>query len=97
MTFLNAQSRLNRSVLKHLSNASVKIDGIDHLAIFKRPFQVIHVGLGVADSRPSITVDASIVPNAPEGVPLSIDGVSYVVAEPQPGDTGMTVLFLEYA
>lgn len=97
MSFLSAQSRLNRSVLKHIHNAVAHFNGADHPVVFKRPFQVVNVGSGVADTRPSITLDSAAVPEEIDGLPVSVDGMAYTVAEPQPGDTGMTCLFLEYA
>lgn len=97
MNFRNLQARVNGSVLKHLSNSVVSIEGVEHPGIFKRPFQVVHLGSGIADSRPTVAMDSSSLPDDPVSIALLVDSIGYTVAEAQPDGTGMSCLFLEYA
>jgi hypothetical protein len=95
MSFLAAQDRANASVLRHLANARVLIAGVEVDGIFKNPSQNVALGLGAADSRPSVTVASSAVPENPVDSSIDIDGAPYIIASHEPDGTGLTVLRVE--
>lgn len=84
-------------MLKHLANAEVGVAGTVQPGIFKKPYQVVHLGSGMADSRPTVALDSAVLPEDPYGLALLVDGAAYRVVEHQPDGTGMTCLFLEFA
>jgi hypothetical protein len=95
MPFLAAQNRANASVLKHLGNARVQIAGVEVAGIFKNPSQDVAMGIGAADTRPSVTVASSAVPENPVDSEIDIDGVPYIVSAHDPDGTGLSVLRVE--
>jgi hypothetical protein len=95
MSFLAAQSRVNASVLKHLANARVLIGGAVVDGIFKNPSHKVDMGIGAADSRPSVTVASSAVPEHPVDSTIDIDGAPYIIGSCEPDGTGLTVLWVE--
>lgn len=95
MTFLAAQKRANASVLAHLANARVLIAGVEVGGIFKDPAQAVELGIGAADSRPSVTVASSAVPENPVDSMIDIDGTPYIIGAHEPDGTGLTVLRVE--
>lgn len=95
MSFLAAQSRVNASVLKRLANARVLIAGREVDGIFRNPSQTAQAGIGAADTRPSVTVASSVVPEHPVDSVINIDGAPYVIADHAPDGTGLTVLTVE--
>ena len=95
MSFAALESRVNASVLKHLANVRVLIAGEDVGGIFRNPSQTVQLGMGVAESRPTLSLASSAVPSAPVGTELEIDGVPYIVSAEAPDGTGITVLFVE--
>lgn len=95
MSFAAFQSRANASVLKHLANAQVLIGGELVAGIFRNPSQVAALGLGAADTRPSVLVDSSVVPSSPVDTFIEINGTPYVIGACEPDSTGMTMLIVE--
>jgi hypothetical protein len=95
MTFASAIERANASVLKHLANVRVRIGGAECDGIFKMPSLPANVGIGAADSLPSVTVATSAVPSNPVESEIDVDGVPYVVTASDPDGAGLTVLALE--
>ena len=95
MTFLAAQNLANVSVLRHLANARVLIAGVEVVGIFKNPSHVAALGLGAADTRPSVTVASSAVVENPVDSVIDIDGAPYIVNAAEPDGTGLTVLWVE--
>lgn len=95
MTFLAAQSRANASVLRHLANARVLIAGVEVTGIFRNPSQNAALGIGMADTRPSVTVASSAVPENPVDSVIDIDGAPYTISTHEPDGTGLTVLRVE--
>ena len=95
MSFLTAQSRVNASVLRHLGNARVLIAGVEGVGIFRNPSMTVPMGLGAADTRPTITVDSSSVPDGPVDTVIDIDGEPYLILAADPDGTGLTVLRVE--
>ena len=95
MSFLAAQNRANASVLRHLANARVLIAGVEVDGIFKNPSLAASMGIGAADTRPSVTVASSAVPENPVDSVIDIDGAPYIIGAQDPDGTGMTVLWVE--
>jgi hypothetical protein len=94
-SFAALMTMTNGSVLAHLANATVRIGGVDVPGLFTDPSSVAALGAGMADTRPSVVVDAAAVPQAPEGHLLEVDGVPYAIGTPAPDGTGLTRLPLE--
>jgi hypothetical protein len=95
MSMLTAQSRVNASVLRHLANARVRIAGCDVDGIFRNPSQAVALGIGAADTRPSVTVASSAVPENPVDSEIDIDGAPYIIGAHEPDGTGLSVLRVE--
>ena len=95
MSFLAAQNVVNASVLRHLVNARVSIAGVEVGGIFKNPSQAAAMGIGAADTRPSVTVASSAVPENPVDSVVDIDGAPYIISATDPDGTGLTVLWVE--
>lgn len=95
MSFAALQSRVNASVLRHLANVRVLIAGEEVDGIFRNPSQTLQIGMGVADSRPTLSLNSAAVPSAPVGTEIEIDGVPYIISAEAPDGTGITVLLVE--
>lgn len=95
MSFLAAQNRVNASVLAHLANARVLIAGAEVGGIFRNPSRNVEMGTGAADTRPSVTVATSAVPESPVDSSIDIDGAPYIIGAQEPDGTGLTVLWVE--
>ena len=95
MSFLDAQNRLNASVMNRLKNASVLIAGVEVPGIFKRPSIIANGGAGAADTRPSVQIFTSDSPDNPVDSVIEIDGVPYQVGEREDTGTGFTQFMLE--
>lgn len=93
--FAAFESRVNASVLRHLANARVSIAGAEVDGIFRCPAEIVALGGGVADTRPTVTIASSAVPALPVDTEIAINGVPYIIAAAAPDGTGMTVLLLE--
>lgn len=97
VTFAALKAQVNASVLRHLADADVKIGGVTVRGIFRDPSTVVNIGLGAADSSPTVSLSSSAVPVDPAGQPVLIDGVPYTILHDAPDGDGMTLLTLEVA
>lgn len=99
MSFASLESRVNASVLKHLANVRLTIDGGAEIdGIFRNAPATVDVGIGMTSSAPSLTVDTANVPADPVGRTVQIaNGTTYRIAAQEPDGTGLTVLILEKA
>lgn len=97
--FAILESRVSRAVFSRLANAAVSIDGGDAFSgIFDDGYTTGSVGsLGMASSSPAVLVPAALVPTAPVGKTIAVNGMAYVVAASEPDGTGVTRLLLELA
>ena len=96
MSFAALEAKANTSVLKHLANVRVRIGGGDPVGgIFKRPAHDVTLGLGAADSRPTLTLATTDVTDAPVDALIEVDGIPYMVVTNDPDGTGLSVLLLE--
>lgn len=95
MSFAAFQALANASVLQHLANARVLIGGEDVPGIFRNPAQGVGLGIGAADSRPTVTVSSAAVTNDPVDTRIDIDGTPYMVGAAEPDGTGLTVLTVD--
>ena len=97
MTFAALKAQVNASVLRHLADADVTFGGVTVRGIFRDPSTVVNLGLGVADTSPTVSVASSVVPTDPAGQQVLIDGVPYTIRHDAPDGVGMTLLTLEVA
>lgn len=95
MFFANLEAVVNSAVLNHLANVQVEIGGVLVPGIFRKPSSTDSVGIGAANTSPSVQVASSAVIAEPVGKRISIAGVPYVIVEDQPDGTGMTALIVE--
>lgn len=95
MSFAAFQALTNASVLQHLANARVLIGGEDVPGIFRNPSQGVAMGMGAADSRPTVMVASDAVTSEPVDTRIDIDGTPYIVGAAEPDGTGLTVLVVE--
>jgi len=93
--FANLEAVVNSAVLNHLANVQVEIGGVLVPGIFRKPSSTDSVGIGAANTSPSVQVASSAVIAEPVGKRISIAGVPYVIVEDQPDGTGMTALIVE--
>lgn len=67
-------------------------------AIFDNGYSLGTVGIsGMASSQPALTLATTSVPADPVGLPVVVQGVSYLVAAHEPDGTGFSRLLLESA
>lgn len=97
MLFANLEAAANANVLNHLANVQVLIQGVTVPGIFKNPASVAALGMGAADSSPTVAVASSAVMPEPVGKVIEIAGVPYAIADTAPDGTGLTKLFVERA
>lgn len=99
MPFAALESRINASVLKHLANVRLTINGGSETGgIFRDPYATADLGIDLSSTAPSVTVDTSAVPSDPIGMPVQIvDGAAFRIADHKPDGTGLTVIVLEKA
>jgi hypothetical protein len=98
MNFAALETVVNASVLQHLANARVRIDGGEEVpGVFNNPSSVAALGVGVADTCPTVSVGSSSVPADPVGRAIAIDGVAYAIVRDDPDGAGMTLLTVELA
>lgn len=71
------------------------INGVTVRGIFSNGFAIGEGGVGMASTAPSLLLPDANVPADPVGMAVTIDGVQYVVAQPEPDGTGITTLYLE--
>jgi len=95
MLFARLEAAANASVLNHLANVQVSIDGALVPGVFRNPASVAQLGVGVADTSPTVTVASSAVMGEPVSKVIQIAGVPYVIGHAAPDGTGLTVLTVE--
>jgi hypothetical protein len=76
---------------------SVTVDGVAVSAIFDNEYAAADAGLGIASTRPALTIATTSVPASPVGKAAVVNGTTYTIAEHQPDGTGVSVLLLERA
>lgn len=97
MFFANLEAVVNSAVLNHLANVQVLIGGALVPGIFRKPSTTDSLGVGAANTSPSVQVASNAVMAEPVGQQISIAGVLYVIGESQPDGTGLTTLLVECA
>lgn len=95
MNFASLEAVANSMVLNHLANVQVEIGGVLVPGIFRKPSATDSLGVGAANTSPSVQVASNAVMAEPVGKRISIAGVPYVIVEPQPDGTGLTTLLVE--
>lgn len=97
--FAALESRVTNAVFARLANSAVVIDGAPEVGgIFDDGFVIGSVGpMGMGGTQPSVAVASTVVPPAVVGLPVTVAGVPYIVADAQPDGTGITRLILEVA
>ena len=74
---------------------SATLGGVAVSVLFSNGYSVGSVGsLGMGDTSPSISLPTALVPSGPIGLPVVVQGATYVVAEHQPNATGVSTLML---
>jgi ABC-type enterochelin transport system substrate-binding protein len=97
MDFATLMTRTNASVLRQLANARVRIDGAEEQpGIFKEPSNVVALGLGAADTSPTVHVSADIVPADAAGKLIEINGMPFAIVLSAPDGTGLARLTVEH-
>lgn len=94
MLFADLEMAANAAVLNGLANVQVVINGGMVPGIFRKPSAVAALGMGAADTSPTVSVASDAVPDAPVDKVIAIAGVAYVVLASAPDGTGLTVLTL---
>lgn len=92
--FARLESQVSKAVFRKLSNAIVSIDGgEDFGGIFDDDAAVGGVGpLGMATTQPTVLVSADKCLANPVGLPISINGKAYRIAESYPDGTDMRLM-----
>jgi len=93
--FANLEAVTNSMVLNHLANVQVQIGGALVPGIFRKPGSTDSLGVGAANTSPSVQVASNAVMAEPVDQQISIAGVPYVIVEAQPDGTGLTTLIVE--
>ena len=94
MLFADLEMAANAAVLNQLSNVQVVINGGLVPGIFRKPSAVAALGMGAADTAPTVSVASNAVLDAPVDKVIAIAGIAYVVLASAPDGTGLTVLTL---
>ena len=92
MLFAKLEVVANASVLNHLANVQVAINGAVVPGIFRNPASVAQLGTGAADTSPSVVVASGAVMDEPEDQIIQIAGVAYMIHNSAPDGTGLTTL-----
>lgn len=95
LLFADLEAHANAAVLNQLANVQVVIGGATVPGIFRKPAAVVNLGLGAADTSPSVTVASSAVMDDPADQVIQIAGVPYAIVAAAPDGTGLTALTLE--
>ncbi|WEE79299.1 hypothetical protein LZ683_07985 [Comamonas testosteroni] len=92
--FARLESQVSVAVFRKLSNAIVSIDGgEDFGGIFDDDAAAGSVGpIGMATTQPTVLVPADKCPANPVGLPISINGKAYRIAESDPDGTDMRLM-----
>ena len=92
MLFADLEVFANAAVLNQLANVLAVINGATVPGIFRQPASVAALGMGAADSSPTLTVASSSVPDAPVDKLVVIAGVPFAIVASAPDGTGLTML-----
>jgi hypothetical protein len=95
MNFAALEALVNSSVLQHVANARVLIEGVEVPGVFNNPSSVAHLGVGAADTSPTVSVASSAVPASPADLLILINGVQFAIVRDEPDGTGLTLLTVE--
>ncbi len=96
--FAALESRLNKAVFAHLANTDATVNGVTKAAIFDAAYALGSVGqFGMSSSQPALTIATSDVPADPVGLPVMVNGASYLIAVHEPDGTGISRLLLDMA
>ena len=94
MLFADLEAFANAAVLNQLSNVLVRIDGVTVPGVFRNPSTVASLGMGAADTGPTLTVASGAVMEQPVDQQVVVAGTSYVILAAAPDGTGLTLLTL---
>lgn len=97
MNFADFEMQTNMHVLNTLSNVRVTIAGVDGPGIFDQPSAVARLGIGAADTSPTVVVASSAVMDDPVDQQIEVAGVAYIIGGADPDGTGLTTLTLGLA
>lgn len=97
MLFAELEVFANAAVMNQLSNVQVIIDGIMVPGVFRKPSTVANLGMGAADTGPSVIVASGYVMDSPVDRSIIVAGTSYLILAAAPDGTGLTVLTLAIA
>lgn len=91
--FAAMEARINAVALAALANATATISGVEFDVIFRNSYGEV---LGfIGGGSPQIACASADVSGVAKGWAVSVDGISYIIAEIDPDGTGITVLKLE--
>lgn len=91
--FAALESRLNRAVFSHMSNADALLDGVPLPVLFEREYQRIFDG--IASTSPIASAPSESVASATTASTLVLAGNTYRVRGIRPDGAGVTMLLLE--
>lgn len=94
MLFADLEAFANAAVLNQLSNVMVSIDGVMVPGVFRNPSTVASLGMGAADTGPTLTVASGSVMEQPVDQQVVVAGTAYVILAAAPDGTGLTLLTL---
>lgn len=97
MLFAELEMHANASILTGLSNVMVIIGGATVPGIFRNPSTSANLGMGAADTGPTVTIASGVVPDAPVDQLVVIANVAYTILAAAPDGTGLTLLTLTEA
>lgn len=96
MLFAELEMAANAAVLNQVSNVQVIIPGQPDPVpgIFRNPTTQANLGMGAADTGPTVTVDSGAVMDSPVDKLIAVAGIAYTILEAMPDGTGLTKLIL---
>lgn len=93
--FAELEQRTALVAFRHTRNCVCLLDGVAVDAIFSDDYGVGGAGsLGMGGTTPVIALAASVVPDGPDGLPVTVDGVAYRVIEQRSNGAGEAHLLL---
>lgn len=95
MSFADLMATANASILNTLADVQVLIGADTVPGMFNDPSTATALGIGTADSSPSVRIASGVVPDDPVGQVVEVDGVPYTILTADPDGTGWTLLKLE--
>jgi hypothetical protein len=94
MFFAELEVAVNAVVLNQLSNVLVNINGATVPGVFRNPSSVAVLGMGAADTGPTVIVASGSVMDSPVDQQIAVAGVPYIILAAAPDGTGLTLLTL---